>query len=398
VIVPRWVQLVALPLLVLAGWAVARAAGPVLLIFAVAAVVALILNPLVTVLHRAHLRRGLAVLAVYLGFVVLVGGLVALLAAPVADQATAVQRDVPRLVRDANHRLSDLQDFFDRKGIDIHVKRQGATAVQTVAEKLTKSTGSIASTATDLLRSAVTAGFGLVLVLVLSVYMLIYGDRIGALARHVMPRGDGTASDDFPTRVQHAVSGYVRGQLLFSVLMGTGCGVGMYLLGVLGVFPSGRSYALAFGVFFGLMELVPYVGPLLGALPPLLVALFTDPVDVIWVGLFFVALQQLEGHVVAPQIFGHTLRINPLLVIFALLLGAEVAGIVGALIALPIAAIVRETVLHLRRHLVLEPWGTASPLAAIGVAEPGCPQCGAHPARDDAYCRTCGASLTPPLD
>ena len=71
------------------------------------------------------------------------------------------------------------------------------------------------------------------------------------------------------------------------------------------------------------MELVPYIGPILGAIPPVLVALFTDPISALWVALLFVGLQQLEGHVVAPQIFGHTLRINPLLVIFALLLGLQ---------------------------------------------------------------------------
>ena len=74
------------------------------------------------------------------------------------------------------------------------------------------------------------------------------------------------------------------------------------------------------------MELIPYIGPILGALPPMLVALFNDPITALWVALLFIALQQLEGHVVAPQVFGHTLRINPLLVIFALLLGCSCTG------------------------------------------------------------------------
>ena len=85
-------------------------------------------------------------------------------------------------------------------------------------------------------------------------------------------------------------------------------------------------------------------------------ALFTDPISALWVVLLFVGLQQLEGHVVAPQVFGHTLRINPLLVIFALLLGLHVDGIIGALVALPILSIVRETVVYLSRHLTLESW------------------------------------------
>jgi predicted PurR-regulated permease PerM len=121
------------------------------------------------------------------------------------------------------------------------------------------------------------------------------------------------------------------------------------------------------------MELVPYVGPFLGALPPIIVALVQDPLTAVWVALLFIALQQLEGHVVAPNVFGHALRLNPLLVIFALLLGGEVYGVIGALVALPIAAVLRETVVYLNRHLVFEPWGTASPLTLGSAPEPGRP-------------------------
>jgi len=109
-------------------------------------------------------------------------------------------------------------------------------------------------------------------------------------------------------------------------------------------------------VWLALMELIPYIGPFLGALPPVLVALFTNPISALWVGLLFLGLQQLEGHVVAPQIFGHTLRLNPLVVIFALLLGLHVYGVLGALIALPILSVLRETAVYLGRHLELEPW------------------------------------------
>jgi predicted PurR-regulated permease PerM len=186
--------------------------------------------------------------------------------------------------------------------------------------------------------------------------VLIYGERIGALVRRAMPDGDGSRADDYPTLVQRAVSRYVGGQLLFSLVMGASAGLALYVFGEVGIFPDGSKYAVAFAMFYGVMELVPYIGPFLGALPPVLVALFTKPIVALWVALLFVGLQQLEGHVVAPQIFGHTLRINPLLVIFALLLGLQLYGIVGALVALPILSVLRETVVYLRRHLAFEPW------------------------------------------
>jgi predicted PurR-regulated permease PerM len=138
--------------------------------------------------------------------------------------------------------------------------------------------------------------------------------------------------------------------------MGTSAGLALYLYGETGIFPDGSKYAVAFGVFYGVMELVPYIGPILGALPPLIVALFTHPIAALWVLLLFIGMQQLEGHVVAPQVFGKTLRINPLLVIFALLIGLQLYGVVGALVALPILSVLRETVIYLNRHLSLEPW------------------------------------------
>jgi predicted PurR-regulated permease PerM len=396
VVVPRWIQLVALPLGLLALYAIAKAAGTVVLIFATAGVIALILNPLVSGLQSMRLPRGLAIVCVYVGFlgVLVVTGIV--LANPISDQVTALRDDIPSITRSANKRLADVQEYFDRKGINIEIKRQGQTALQTLQDKVVGGTDSVVSFGTDLLTKIVTAGFGLILVFVLSVYMLIHGETIGDLARKVMPPGDGSRDDDYPARVVRAVAGYVRGQVLFSLVMGAGAGIGLWILGVIGVFPDGKTYALAFGVWFGLMELIPYVGPFLGAVPPLLVALFQDPLTALWVAIFFIALQQIEGHIASPLIFGHALRINPLLVIFALLFGAELFGFLGALIALPIAAVIRETAVYLREHLVLEPWGTMSPMEVAGVRAGRrltCPECGAELRRGDAYCRSCGAEV-----
>ena len=355
-VVPRWVQLVLLPLALLLLWALAKAAGKVLLIFLVAAVIALILNPAVAFLQRSRLPRGLAVLAVYLGFFLTLAGIGGLLANPISNQVQAFTHSLPHLVNEANRTILGLQGDLHRLGIHIQLAEQGKTALQTLQDKLSKSGGSIVSFGGGLLTEAVSAGFDIVLVFVLSVYMLLYGERIGTLVRRVMPDGDGTRADDYPQLVQRAVSHYVQGQLLFSVIMGTTAGIALYLFGVIGIFPDGRKYAVVFGVILGVMELVPYIGPFLGALPPILVALFTDPITAVWVALLFIGIQQLEGHVVAPQIFGHSLRINPLLVIFALLLGQQIYGLVGALVALPILSILRETAVYLNRHLAFESW------------------------------------------
>ncbi len=224
-----------------------------------------------------------------------------------------------------------------------------------------KSSGSILSVSRDVLGKLVTFSVDLILTFVLSVYMLVYARQIGELVRRWIPSGDGTPSDDYPLLIQHAVSGYVRGQLLFSLIMGGSAAILMELMGLLGIFPAGSHYAVFFGLFYGLMELIPYIGPILGPIPPILVALATDPISALWVLLVFIGLQQLEGHLVAPQVFRISLRINPILVILALLIGYQIYGIAGALLALPVATVIRQTILYLRRHLVLEPWSTGQP-------------------------------------
>lgn len=396
VVVPRWIQLVLLPLAILGLWALARAAGTVLLVLIIASVVALILNPLVKLLERGRIHRGLAIFLVYLAGFGIFAGIVVLLANPVSNQVSHFAKDVPGFVDKANRDLANVQKWLNDHGIRVQIEHQGQTALQTLQRNVLRSSGSIVSFSRDLLSQIVTFSIDLVLVLVLSIYLLVYGRQIGDLARRIMPPGDGTPEDDFPLLVQRAVFGYVRGQVLFSLIMGTSAGIALWIFGVIGIFPQGQTYAPVFGGFYGLMEFIPYIGPIIGPLPAVLVALFNDPISALWVVLLFVALQQLEGHFVAPQVFRISLRINPIVIILSLLIGYQLYGIAGALVALPVAAVIRQTVLYLRRHLVLEPWGTPSPESGALVIGPDrCPECGGRVGLSDDFCRTCGSSLEP---
>jgi predicted PurR-regulated permease PerM len=358
-VMPRWVQLVLLPIAIVALWALAKAAGKVLLLFVIAGLIALILNPAVSLLHRDRIPRGLAVLAVYLAFFLTLAGIGFLLSNPISHQVQRFTDNLPKLEREANKQLVSWEKQLNESGVHVKIVKPGKTAVQSVFDKFGRSAGKFASFGTALATEIAGAIFNLVLIFVVSVYMLLYGPEIGALVRRLMPTGDGSKADDYPALVQRAVSRYVGGQLLFSAIMGLSAGLSLYIFGLLGIFPDGQRYAVAFGVFYGFAELIPYIGPILGAVPPVLVALFTEPISALWVVILFIGLQQVEGHVVAPQVFGHTLRINPLLVIFALLFGLDVHGIIGALVALPILSVLRETALYLRRHVAFESWAEA---------------------------------------
>jgi predicted PurR-regulated permease PerM len=125
---------------------------------------------------------------------------------------------------------------------------------------------------------------------------------------------------------------YLRGQLLLSLIVGVAATIALLFLGV--------PYAFVLGVFAGMAELIPMLGPILGAVPAVLVALFQPFPLVLWVGLAFLVIQQLESNLLVPRISGHAVGLHPLAAMLALLVGFELAGVVGALFAVPIAGIV----------------------------------------------------------
>ena len=144
VVIPRWVQLVTLPLALLALWALARAAGTVTLVLIVACVIALIFATPVRILER-RMPRGLAILVVYIGCFAIVAGIGVLLANPVSTQVTRFERNVPQIVSSANRELASLQKFLDGHGINLHIQQQGQTALQTLQKDLLKRSGDIVS-------------------------------------------------------------------------------------------------------------------------------------------------------------------------------------------------------------------------------------------------------------
>ncbi|HEY1451020.1 MAG TPA: AI-2E family transporter, partial [Solirubrobacteraceae bacterium] len=191
-VVPRWIQLVVLPLGLLAIWELGKVAGQVLVLFIVAGLIALILNPAVAFLQRRRLPRGLAVLAVYLGFFLGLGGIGVLVANPISNQVQKFANNLPHLVDEANENIATFQEELDEQGVHIELVKQGKTALQTIQDKVAKSASKLASSSASILTEAAGAVFDLVLIFVLSVYMLLYGEQIGALARRLMPTGDGT--------------------------------------------------------------------------------------------------------------------------------------------------------------------------------------------------------------
>jgi len=148
----------------------------------------------------------------------------------------------------------------------------------------------------------------------------------------------------------------VKGQLLVSLIIGTSVGVGMWVMGVTGLVPGADRYALLFGAWAAIGELIPYLGPILGAIPPVLYALVVHPLSAVWVLILFLFIHQIEGHVVVPNVMGNALRLHPLLVIFGLLAGGAIYGFAGILVALPFLAACRAAWEFFSERVALEPW------------------------------------------
>ena len=165
--------------------------------------------------------------------------------------------------------------------------------------------------------------------------------------------------------MERTLTEYVKAQLLVSLIIGTSAGIVLWIFGVTGLFPLGATFAVAFAAWVFVMEFVPYVGPILGAVPPVLLALFTSPLAALWVVVAFIAIHQLEGHIVVPKIMGSAVGVHPLVVIFGLLVGEHLAGIVGVLIAIPVVVVVKEAVMFASERL-----GFGTPVAATPAPVP----------------------------
>jgi predicted PurR-regulated permease PerM len=374
--IPRWIQLVGLPLLLILTWIVAGAVRHVVFLFLVALLIALLLNPLVRGLGKVWIPRGLAVAIVYLTFAAAVAVAVIALATVVVQQTRHASHrvdnyftvDSGRLHQTgAEHDLARLQHWLDGHHLKrVRVEKQGTKFLNSIGTKdVQKYTTKALTWAEGASLAVFSLLFSIVLVIVVSVYMLLDMHRLAAAVDRRFPPYPG--STPLIERMEQALASYVKGQLALSFIIGASSGIGLWALGMVGLLPHGGRYALIFGVWAGITELIPYVGPWLGAVPPVAYALVLHPLSALWVALLFLGIQQLEGHVVVPKVMGHSLRLHPLLVIFGLLAGGEIYGFPGILVALPLLAALRAAWEFFGERVELADWTEDDPLAGAGV-------------------------------
>ncbi len=348
------------------------------MLFVVAGLIALFLDPLVRAVEKVGLRRGLAVALVYLAFlaalVVIIGALTTVV---VGQTKTAASRFNSYFTvangrthkTDASRDVDRLQRWLDGHHLrGIQISKPGHKFVDSIRKR---DVGKYTSRAVSFVEgAAISIGkalFSTVLVIVVSVYMLLDLRRFGAALDRRFPPHTGPP---LLRRAEDALVSYLRGQVLLSLIMGASAGLGLYLLGVTGLLPGGDTYALLFGGWVAVTELLPYVGPWIGAIPPLIFAAVVHPVAVIWVTTLFLIIHQIEGHIVVPNVMANALRLHPLLVIFGLLAGIDIDGLVGVLMALPLLAVGRATWEFFGERVEFERWRTGTIPVEVEIETP----------------------------
>ena len=304
-----------------------------LTVIAIAVFLAMALNPAVEFFQRRGLGRGLAVTAVYtITFIVFL--LLALVfIPPLVTQITHFVSSVPDLVSD----LTKGRGPFGLLERRFHIVEQ--------LRKVTPQQGSKTLTGTALpalgiAKSVATVITDLLIITFMVLFMLLEGPGWRRTLTALIPEAQRPATDRVARGVYRSVSGFVSGNLLASLLAGVFVTIVLLAVRV--------PYPFPLGLFAAIIELVPFIGPAVVTVLLTLVALTVGPISALIVFVLLVVYHLVEGHTVRPLIYGHALKLSPLAVLIAIVLGTEIAGVLGALAAIPVAgsiqAIIKELV------------------------------------------------------
>jgi len=311
-------------LLLLAGLAlVAQRLSKILLIIVVAALIAYVAEPIVSRLGR-FMPRLAAALLTYLLFLAAVGGAGAWLTRQLIPQVSALAQDLPA-------DLAQLQAWI--ASIEATVGQPGLISGQLVnlESALKDSAGASAGTGLAVVGKAGDVVSSVVLTLVISLYFALDASSIWNAVRGLVPAAHVYRFDFVEKQLNRIVGGYIRGQLLMALIIGSTTGLGMFLLGV--------RFPVVIGVAAFIFELVPMIGPVLTGLLALAIAAFQGFPVVLYVLIFYLALQLIESNVLGPRISGHAVGLHPLASMLALVTGAELFGLWGAIVAVPVAGL-----------------------------------------------------------
>jgi predicted PurR-regulated permease PerM len=303
------------------------AARSALMLIYISALIAMGFSPLVVVIERRRGRdvhgripRWLAILSVYLAVVAVFVIVALLVIPPLVAQATALWDRVPI-------EFNRFQTFL----IQYHLMTHRVTLEQAVQNAPSGTGGNAVGTVLVAISSVIGGLFGLITTLILSFYLLIEAEPMFAYVIRFVPAGRRGEARTMAREVVTKISAWLRAQLMLAGLMGTCTAVGLGLLGV--------PYFYVVALIAAIGEMIPIVGPVIGGIAAVAVAVTVSTKLAVIVGIYFLILHQLEANILVPKIMERRVGVSPVAVMAALLIGSELSGLAGAILAIPTAAI-----------------------------------------------------------
>lgn len=289
-----------------------------------AVVISAALNPTVNWLQKKHIPRALSVLLIYTVLLSIVVLSIYLLIPPIVNQVKDLANQFPNFYEQLVQKGMKLKAFSAREDLLNNIQK----VVSSLGDNITGATRSIFGTLGTIFGSFISA----FVILVLSFYLTVQKNALKSFIRAITPAHRQKHIIELVDRVQHKIGQWLSGQIILCFVVGILTFLGLTLLGV--------KYSLVLALFAGLIEIIPYVGPVLGGLPAVFLAFTQSPILALFVIILFFVVQQMENHILAPKVMQKTVGLNPIVVILALLAGGKLAGILGMILAIPVATVV----------------------------------------------------------
>lgn len=302
----------------------------VVLIF-VALIFSAAIDPWVDALAKRQVPRALGIVIIYVLVITVFGGTITLLVPPLIEQVRLLARNFPFYYDQLSLGINYLRDA----SVDLSAQESFQQAFMTLERVLSSATAGIFSTVSSIFGGIVS----FFLVLVLTFYMVVEEDGIKRFLKVITPDHVHPELTRVTDKIQIKIGQWLRGQLILMGIIGVITFVGLNIINI--------PYALVLAMVAGISEIIPYAGPIIGAIPAIFIAFTISPVKGLFVVLLYFLIQQAENHLIVPKVMQKTVGLNPIIVIVAVLIGAKLAGVLGALLAVPVAAAV-EVLIHER--------------------------------------------------
>lgn len=287
----------------------------IIVLFIISVIISSAIDPLADYLSKKRIPRGLSVLLVYALFIGILAMVIALLIPPIADQFKSISQS--DFYSNFTSRVGGLQDKLHQLGID-----------ETVTQNFQKFASSISDGVFNTGRNILTGFVSVITVLAISFYLTAEENGMKNFVKHLIPFKRQAYALQLVTKIQKKVGNWVLGQLILSVVI--------FALTYIGLLVIGVDYALVLALIAGLLEIVPYIGPIIAVIPAVFFAFVQDPPLALAVVILYLIIQQLENHLLVPMIMSKSVGLNPILVILGVLVGGTLGGVLGAVIAIPV--------------------------------------------------------------